>query len=135
MNEKTALAAIWLAGACTAAVLLVGCEEGSGTRGLNITPSVVELGKTENEETEGTNGTTTTETTLDETTVVFSVVSNDLRALSFPLEWWVTNPDLGLITSASGASAVYVRTWAGGVNVVGVRDQYGEEGYATVYQD
>ena len=120
--------------AAVTGLLTVGCEKGTGTQGLIISPAVVEFAS-ETQESTSTNGTTTT--TVDGTdTVVFTVVSNSLRELSFPLAWAVSRPDLGTITSATGPSAVYVRGQnRAGVNIVSVKDQYGEEGFATVYQD
>jgi hypothetical protein len=117
-----------------AALFGVGCEKGTGTQGLIIEPAVVEFAS-EQVEQDTTNGTVTVQVDGDDT-VVFTVTSNSLRQLSFPLQWAVSRPDLGTITSASGPSAVYVRGRNRvGVNVVSAKDQYGEEGFATVYQE
>jgi len=97
--------------------VLTGCEDGSGANPLTISPDVVSL--------QGSNA---------PNSVVFTVSSNSLRTLSFPLMWSVSRPELGVITSASGASAVYLPRNLAGVNIISVRDQYEEEGFATVYQ-
>lgn len=68
--------------------------------------------------------------------VTFTVDTNSVTKgdLALPLEWRVSNPALGTITSSSGYSAVYSRTSQSGVNVIIVEDQYGAEGMATVNQ-
>jgi len=67
------------------------------------------------------------------TTVSLSVVSST-KEIVFPLEWSVSNPALGSITSTSGYSAVYTRTAVNGMNNITVRDQNWTEGKATVNQ-
>lgn len=66
-------------------------------------------------------------------TFTIAVVSAT-RDISLPLEWSVSNPELGSITSTSGYSVVYTRTTNNGENSVTVRDQYGTEGVAAVDQ-
>ena len=99
-------------GAITA---LLGCEEGQSTTELIIEPSEVTLG-------EGVYA------------VTFTVDSNCVKELGFPLEWQVTRPELGRISASAGYSAVYERTDLPGVNVIIVNDQYNGEGLATVHQ-
>jgi len=109
--------AIATMGVAVLLAVLPGCEDGSGANPLGVNPSVVSL--------QGSNA---------PNSVVFTVDSNSLRTLSFPLLWSVSRPELGVITSASGASAVYLPRNLAGVNIISVRDQYEEEGFATVYQ-
>ncbi len=98
------------------AVLQTGCEEAKGLSGLEINPSSVML---------STNG----------ATVVLSVVGGVTNnALALPLEWRVTDPDLGQITFSSGMTAVYRRSALNGVNTVIAKDQFSNEGYATIRQ-
>ena len=109
--------------------LFIGCEKDSkGTATLTVTPSDVTL-------VAGTNSTVTF--TVGSTTSGTNATTNTggLRALSFPLEWNVSHPSLGVIWSSSGSSAVYVRSNPNGVNIVTVKDQYGAEGFATVRQE
>ena len=110
---------------CLLAVLfvgiLVGCEDGSSTRALTVSPSEVSL-------------------TLSNSTVTFAVeasgsnTTSGLSDLSLPLEWRVANEALGSIVGSEGTVAVYSRTTNSGVNIVTARDQYGAEGMATVNQ-
>lgn len=96
------------------ALLQAGCEEAKGLQGLQVDPSAVVL---------ATNG----------QTVVFSVtgVTNDL---ALPLEWTVGDASYGQIRYQSGYSATYQRLAPNGVNTISVRDQYDNEGYATIRQ-
>lgn len=98
------------------ALLQSGCEEATGLQGLQVDPRSATL---------STNGQTT----------VFTVtggITNETLAL--PLTWTVQDEGLGLITRSSGFTAVYQRSSQNGVNTVIVRDQYDNEGYATVQQ-
>lgn len=99
------------------AVIFVGCEKSTGANPLVISPAVVSL--------QGSNSANS---------VTFTVSSNNLRTLSYPLMWSVSRPELGAITSSAGNSAVYVRRNETGVNIITVVDQYDETGQATVYQ-
>ena len=109
------------ASVCVALIALVGfmqtgCEEAKGIGGLQVDPASVTL-------------------TTNDTSVVLSVVggiTNNL--LSMPLEWQVSDPNLGQITASSGVTAVYRRFSANGVNTVTVRDQFDKEGFATITQ-
>ncbi len=97
-------------------MLQAGCEEAKGLDGLTIDPSSATL---------STNG----------QMVVFTVtggITNE--ALAVPLTWTVSNGALGSILFNSGLSATYQRTSVDGVNTVVVRDQYDNQGYATVNQ-
>ena len=96
-----------------------GCETTDGTSGLTVTPSESALSGASN-------------------SVVFTVsdaTNSNLRVLSLPLEWSVSNPALGSINERGGYSAVYVRNSGNGANVIRVKDQYGAEGIATVHQN
>lgn len=99
------------------ALLNAGCEEGTGTKGLTVEPAFADL----------TSGFTNF-------TQTFTVSQEDLRELSLPLEWRVSDPSLGSIQAAGGFSASYVRTNKRGDNAIFVKDQYGAEGAATVRQ-
>ncbi|MCE9613185.1 MAG: hypothetical protein K8T26_02860 [Lentisphaerae bacterium] len=119
MNTKSFLAAsaglvlLVLGGA----LLNSGCEEGSGTQGLTVEPAFADL----------TSGFTNF-------TQTFTVSKDDLRELSLPLTWRVSDPSLGSIQAAGGYSASYTRTKKHGDNGIFVEDQYGAEGAATVRQ-
>ena len=96
-------------------MLQSGCESAEGIDGLTLDPANVTL---------STNG----------QTVVFNVtggITNEDMAL--PLEWRVSDPNVGRIVGSSGYSAIYQRTGgAGSVNTITAIDQYKNEGYATV---
>ncbi len=97
-------------------MLQTGCEEAKGLKGLTVDPASATL---------TTNGQTT----------VFTVtggITNETLAL--PLTWRVSNAALGGILFSSGVSATYQRTSVDGVNTLIVRDQYDNEGYATIKQ-
>lgn len=100
----------------SAALLQTGCEEAKGLKGLQVDPP------------------STTLTTNDQVTVfrVTGGITNETLAL--PLTWRVQDEGLGRITYSSGFSASYQRSDRNGVNTVIVRDQYENEGYATVKQ-
>jgi hypothetical protein len=56
-------------------------------------------------------------------------------SLALPLEWRVENRAMGMILSQSGSTAVYaVNEGMKGGNVIIVKDQYGNEGRASVSQ-
>jgi hypothetical protein len=48
--------------------------------------------------------------------------------LLLPLEWWVSNPELGTVVADAGYTAVYVSKGTAGGNIIGVRDQRDAEG-------
>jgi hypothetical protein len=100
--------------ALAAAGLMAGCDEADGTRPLTVTPGFVDLSQS------------TTNQTLTFT------VTDGLRELSLPLEWSVSNPELGSIGASGGTTASYRSTGKKGDNTVFVRDQYDAEGVATV---
>jgi len=105
-----------LAGILVFSMLQAGCEEASGLSGLTIDPSSATL---------STNG----------QMVVFTVTGGITnQALAVPLIWTVSNGALGQILFSSGMSATYQRTAVDGVNTITARDQYDNEGYATVNQ-
>ncbi len=100
----------------SAALLQSGCEEATGLQGLQVDPRSATL------------------TTNDQTTVftVTGGITNETLAL--PLTWTVQDEGLGRITHSSGFTAIYQRSDRNGVNSVVVRDQYENEGYASVQQ-
>ena len=100
-------------GAC--AFLSTGCEDSDSTSELSVSPSDVVLSGTSN-------------------VVRFTVSSNGLQELSLPLTWSVSSSGLGGFGATEGYSAIYIRKSAAGVNIIGVRDQYGTTGTATVDQ-
>jgi hypothetical protein len=99
-----------------AGLLQTGCEEAKGLQGLQVNPSSVVM---------ATNGQIS----------VFTVtggVTNE--SLALPLTWRVSDEGLGRIVYSSGYVAGYQRFSPNGVNTIIVRDQYENEGYATVRQ-
>lgn len=106
---------MWASAALLAVLCLVtGCEDVDTAEGLALSPSSALL-------------------TAPGDTVNF-VVNTTNRTIFFPLEWTVTNPDLGTIHTTSGGSAVYESFGYVGNNIVTVSDQSGAEGVATVQQ-
>lgn len=100
----------------SAGLLQSGCEEAKGLQGLQVDPRSATL-------------------TSNDQTTVFAVtggITNETLAL--PLTWTVQDEGLGRITHSSGFTAIYQRSDPDGVNTVIVRDQYDNEGYATVQQ-
>jgi hypothetical protein len=98
------------------AMFQVGCDEAKGLNGLALVPASVTL---------STNG----------QSVVITVTSSYTNGnLALPLVWSVSDPTLGNVTHSSGFSATYVRLNVNGVNTVIARDQYENEGYASIQQ-
>lgn len=94
-----------------------GCEQGSDddVRYLRVEPHSVLMG-------------------TNVIWVTLTVVEG-ARDLSLPLTWTEEHPELGIIRRpTAGYSAVYQRTPRTGINTITVRDQYGAEGYAYIYQ-
>ena len=114
----------WMCGVCVAAGLALvwidsGCDEAKGVNGIAVSPAAPTVSVT------ATNGTSVT--------VLFTASLNGTLAL--PLEWSVSNPSLGTIANHSGSNAVYAANGtATGDNIVSVKDQYDNEGFATVHQ-
>ena len=97
-------------------ILLTGCDDTDGTDGLTITPSSVTM-------------------TSEDTTKSFEVTGGITNMdLALPLTWTSSNDGLGSITHSDGLSAVYTRGSANGNNTITARDQYGNEGYASIKQ-
>ncbi len=120
MRNKTGY---WMVGLCAVVGLAMawvnsGCEEAKGTNGIGVSPASVTLNVT------ASTGTAT---------AVFTATVNG--SLALPLEWNVSDPGLGTIVNHSGSNAVYAANGtATGNNTVSVRDQYDNEGFATVHQ-
>jgi len=116
MKQLLSLVSLCFAGVVIVAVALLqsGCEEAKGLQGLTVDPSSVTL---------TTNG----------QTQVFTVtgVTNDM---ALPLTWTVSNEGLGQIISSMGYTAVYQRFAPNGMNSITVRDQYDNEGFASIRQ-
>ena len=93
-----------------------GCEEAKGVSGLEVDPA------------------THTLSTNDISVVLTVVGEGSSFRLSMPFAWEVSDSNLGEILASSGATAVYRRTRANGVNVVTVRDQFSQEGFVAITQ-
>lgn len=122
MKKSLVSSLVVAAAACCVAGFFCGCETGSGTDFLNVSPSSVN-----------------TSNKSEVITFTVAASTNDatesgLKTLSLPLTWSVSNPLLGYISESSGYSASYVRNRANGINTISVKDQYGAEGHATVDQ-
>lgn len=94
--------------------LAVGCENGGSGNSLTIDPANSMIGRN-----------------IAQLTLT---IAGGLRDLSLPVEWSVTNPELGHIEHTGGPVAVYTRTALTGLQIISVRDQYGVEGIAAVDQ-
>lgn len=130
MLASTAALAVIVVGA----ILNAGCEEGTNTKSLTLSPASSTLSDTGSATVVSTNGTTNVTGAVAGQSVVFTVTSG-LQDLSLPLVWSVSNPNLGTIEAQGGISAVYGATSGQhGVNSVTVRDQYGAMGVAQVDQ-
>jgi hypothetical protein len=117
--------AMWAA-AVVVGALIAGCETGGDTVALTVVPNFVDLSST----------VSTNSTVTNAITQTFTVDTNGLRKLSLPLEWSVSDTNLGIIGASGGYSASYVRTSVSnhGDNAITVQDQYGAKGVATVRQ-
>ena len=93
-----------------------GCESAEGLDGLQVEPSSVTL-------TPGTSN-----------SVIFTALLNVTNKLAFPIEWSVSDTSLGSIAVSTANSAVYRSTGRNGNNVIKARDQYSNEGVATITQ-
>lgn len=113
--------------AVTMGFLFSGCETGDGTTALTVSPTEVTL-------ISDTNSSATVMTATFTVGSSTNSLSGGLRILSLPLEWSVTDPNLGSISAVGGTTAIYIRNNNVGVNTIIVRDQYGAEGVATVNQ-
>ncbi len=107
----------WMLSAIIGGPLLqCGCEEAKGLRGLTVDPASVTL---------STNG-------QSQAFTVTGGVTNETLAL--PLTWSVKDAGMGTVAHSSGYTAIYERSAANGANTVIVRDQFANEGYATIRQ-
>lgn len=98
------------------ACLFSGCEPAEGLDGLTINPSSATL------------------TPSTSNTVIFTVAQVITNELAYPIEWSVSDGSLGSITASTANSAVYKSTGKNGNNTIKAKDQYGNEGVATVTQ-
>jgi hypothetical protein len=97
-----------------AVAVMSGCDSAEGIDGISLSPASVTLSG-------GTNA------------VAFSAQTKS--ALALPLEWSVSDGSLGFVTRSSGSNAVYTANRGKtGTQVISVRDQYGNEGFASVVQ-
>ena len=99
-------------------LLSTGCERTATDRALRVSPSNARVQSSE---------AVTFEVTLPEGT-------DGAREILYPLEWRVSNPELGTIRSSGGNTAVYVAGRQSGSNAIVVRDQAGAEGVASIVQ-
>lgn len=67
-------------------------------------------------------------------TTTFTAAGSVSNALALPLIWTVSDPNLGVIRSSVGVSAMYESTGRKGNNIITVHDQGQAEGMATVIQ-
>ena len=111
---------------CVCAALIAGCESSSKSGTLGILPGTYVL-------MQGA-----------QRVLVFTVVDGSggtnaagtaqLGGMSLPVDWSVSNRELGEIIATDGQRGTYTRTALGGVNIVTARDQSGSEVIATVEQ-
>ncbi|MBL7078018.1 MAG: hypothetical protein ISS31_11175 [Kiritimatiellae bacterium] len=133
---------LWLGVVClsviasAAALFLTGCDEAEGLETILISPNEKEMTTRENSIwlTASFPGATKQDDTNSTSTVTVGDPVDPDDILHLPLDWDVTNPGLGQIFGSGGTSALYVRNSALGVNTIVVRDQYDNEGYATIRQ-
>lgn len=114
MNKTHGFVCVVLVMAFAVAVALTGCDSADGVSGIQVSPSSVTLSGTSNN------------------TVVFSVQAKSDLAL--PLVWGVADGSLGSINYSSGSNAIYIASSKKGNQVVSVKDQYNNEGFASVVQ-
>lgn len=128
MKKLLAVGSLAVVLASAGIALFSGCEA-DNTVWLTIDPEFVDVSQEVN--------------TNRNVNLTFTVDEEDLRSLSLPLAWRVSNTTLGNVGFSSGRSASYVinftssgspMTWPHGVNAIMVEDQYGARGTATVLQ-
>lgn len=96
--------------------MLAGCESANGLAGVQLSPSSATISPTSN-------------------SVTFVATLNVTNTtLALPLTWSLANGSLGRIVGSSGLNAVYVGNGQAGNNVITVKDQYGNEGAASITQ-
>jgi hypothetical protein len=66
--------------------------------------------------------------------VIFTAILNVTNTLSLPVTWSLKDTSLGSIVDSSSYTAVYERSSRNGDNVITARDQYGNEGFASIKQ-
>mgnify|MGYP001594569579 CR=1 FL=1 len=130
MKTMIPLSVVGLGVLLAVGMLLSGCED-EGTVALTVDPSYVDMSDPSN--TNYSTSGSSSNSASTPATQTFTVTAGT-RQLSLPLEWSVSNPELGYIAAAGGYSASYVRSGGIGDNAIRVRDQYGAEGVATVHQ-
>ncbi len=114
MNKMLVLVLMMVAGVAALAVMS-GCDSAEGLDGITVSPGSVTLSGATN-------------------TVTFSAQTKS--ALALPLEWRISNGALGYLSRSSGSNAVYIaNTGKKGTQVVSVKDQYENEGFASVVQN
>jgi hypothetical protein len=123
MKRRRIVYRLWAAGWCLAGVLAVSsCEDAETRSAIEIAPESVNL----------VGGGALA--TFTATTVFDPDSTNRNEELVYPLVWRVSNPALGGILESRGNAAVYESNGQSGQNVVIVRDGFGREGLASVYQ-
>jgi hypothetical protein len=97
------------------ALVIAGCDQATNLTFISVTPSDVTLTPSNNM-----------------TTFTAGVETNDL--LSLPLEWSLSDPSLGSIIQQSGNVCLYARSAKNGENIITVKDQLQNTGFATIHQ-
>lgn len=118
MNIRRGIKGLFACGMIAAMALFcwVGCETTESANSvIAVTPSAPEL-----------QGRLATQT--------FTAEGTAENELALPLVWTVSDPNLGVIRSTVGLSAVYESSGRVGNNIITVRDQGQAEGLATVVQ-
>jgi len=123
MKQGTLIRWVACVAVLAAGIVMVGCEDASN-HSITVTPAASSLDVTEGSQ----NAVVLTASNGPSNTVART------NELLYPLEWSVTEPSLGNISSSGGNSAVYTRTGARGSNTIIVRDQGDGEGVAVVTQ-
>jgi hypothetical protein len=114
MKKQMLILVLMMVAGVAALTVLSGCDSADGIDGVSVSPSSVTLSGSTN-------------------SVTFTAQTKG--NLGLPLEWHVANPALGIISGSSGSNAVYVaKSGQKGTQVVSVKDQYGNEGFASIEQ-
>jgi hypothetical protein len=121
LNESFRRGCVLLAAALLCGTL-TACEETEQGTAISVTPDTAVLTGSGDS------------IVFTATPAVDGLVTNGVDSLFLPLEWEVSNPDIGKIQRSGGYSAVYESNGRVGQNFITVRDQAGSEGVALVEQ-
>lgn len=131
MKKKLAMLAATTFLLAAGALMWTGCDQTYGDdREMSVMPSMVNITNDKSWAITFYAGEFSTDPTWDYMTNSSALASSNLF---YPLEWRVSNPQLGFILSSVGNSAVY-QSYQGavGANIVYCRDQAAREGQAVV---